>query len=361
MLRTRLFVAILLACTGCSSGSATQTTTPTRQSAEPAAGHAGYEVHEWGLLRAGAGDVLSVSTLASPPRVRMEVLTVDKPVLYFHVDAPLTLRSVRVATPGGSILETWPYVSGSNVAIWENVRLAHEDGCTPSPLPESNEMPCASLAPEVICESPGLDITRTTDAASVRVGSATERFLFYRAEARTYTPPLRFTRRADGEIDVSNEGDAAIPGVIVRILQNEGHVQAWMTNASAPHATSVLGRSLTSDSEDEADRPVAADQPALIEVEAGRDGIRRSMTELGLTSTEIDAFMRAWDATLFGASGAVDGLSGQGDAAPTETVLYFLPPTSLDGIATLTFDPAPRAVHRALALWTALPRQGSSR
>ena len=88
------------------------------------------------------------------------------------------------------------------------------------------------------------------------------------------------------------------------------------------------------------------------------------MTELGLTSTEIDAFMRAWDATLFGASGAVDGRSvdgDDGDAAPTETVLYFLPPTSLDGIATLTFDPAPRAVRRALALWTALPRQGSSR
>ena len=355
MRQPRSIFAILLACAGCSSGSATQTT-PTLAQGESTA-QVGYEVHEWGLLRGGAGDVLSVSTVAPPPRVRMEMLTVDKPVLYFHVDAPLTLRSVRVATPGGSLLETWPYVPGSNVAIWENVRLAHEDGCTPSPLPESNELPCSSLAPELICESPGLDITRTMDAACVHVGSATERFLFYRAESRTYTPPLRFTRRADGEVDVANEGDAPIPGVIVRILRGAGGVQTWMTNAPAPHATSVLGRGLALADEDRR----TVDQPVLMDAEAGRDGIRRSMTELGLTSSEIDAFMRAWDATLFGQPGVVDVLRADGERAPTETVLYFLPPSSLDGIATLTFDPAPRAVHRALALWTALPRQGSSR
>jgi len=358
MLRSRSIFAILLACVGCSSSNATQTTTPYPSAVVRAA----YDVHEWGLLRSVAGDVLRVSAIAPPPQVRVEMLTVDKPLLYFHADAPLTLRSVRVATPGGSILETWPYVPGEHIATWENISVTHEGECTPSPLPEYDEAPCTGLGPDVACESPELEITRTSDAACVRVGSATERFLFYRAEARTYTPPLRFTRRADGEVDVTNESDVPIPGVLVRILRESARTQTWMTTAPAPHATSLLGRSLTSDRQDEANMPVQVDQTRQEDLTAGREGIRRSMTEIGLTQTEFEAFMRAWDRTLFVTPGVVDGLTVvDGDAGPSETVLYFLPPSTLDGIATLTFDPAPRAVHRALALWTVLPREGSSR
>lgn len=325
---------------------------------------AAYEVHEWGLLRAEAGDVLRVSGVAPP--VREEMLSVDKPLLYFHTDAPLTLRSVRVATPGGALLETWPYVAGRDAVTWPDVRIAHEDSCVPSRLPQANEAPCIGLAPNAFCETPGLAITRTSDAACVHVGDATERFLFYRAEARTYTPPLRFTRRADGEVDITNEGDAAIPGVLVHIRRDNGVVDAWTERAPAPHATVVLQHAeVTAD--DEADRPVAMDRRMRPgHTDSGRAGIRQTMLGLGLTTEEIDAFLRAWDPTLFGPGNVdqppidvlTDGVDI--DAVPQETVLYFLPESTLDGIATLTFDPAPRAVHRALALWTTLPRTGSS-
>ena len=329
---------------------------------------AGYEVHEWGLLRAEAGDVLRVSAVAPP--VQPEVLTVDKPLLYFHTDAPLTLRSVRVATPLGRLLETWPYVAGMEAVTWPNVRIAHQAECVPSPLPRVDQAPCSMLGAGVFCESPGLASTRTSDAACVHVGDATERFLFYRAEARAYTPPLRFTRRADGDVEVTNEGDAAIPGVLVHIRRENGRSHAWTEAAPAPQATRVLQRAQRS-SEDEADRPTLPS-----EVDSGRAGIRETMRGLGLTNEEGEAFLRAWDTTLFGVSGAVDippidepvppidVLQRDGldvELGPQETVLYFLPESTLSGIATLTFDPPPRAVHRALALWTTLPRVGSSR
>jgi hypothetical protein len=358
-------IAILLALTGaCSSGNHAQVEAPPVQestgSATPSEA-AAYEVHEWGLLRAEAGDVLRVSAVAPP--VQPEMLSVDKPLLYFHTDAPLTLRSVHVATPGGALLETWPYVAGTHAATWTQVRIAHEEVCTPSPLPQANQAPCLGLPPNVFCEAPGLALTRTADAACVHVGDATERFLFYRAEARTYTPPLRFTRRADGEVEVTNEGDAAIPGVLVHIRRENGASRAWSEVAPAPHETRTLQHAQASASDEMADRPVAPS-----DVEAGRRGIRQTMHELGLTTEEIEAFMRAWDQALFG-PGAIDippidvlTQDGRdGDFGAQETVLYFLPESTLSGIATLTFDPPPRALHRALALWTSLPRSGSSR
>ncbi len=394
-MRTSTVVGLMsLSVLGCGGQGCSSTSEPPAASAaaattsgESAPAAADYEVHEWGLLRAQAvsgSDVLRVGAIA-PPRP-VELMAVDKPVLYFHTTSARTLASVSVRAEGGAILETWPYVVGqdtglgyANGATWQDVALAPSGACEPSPLPGPMTPPCLLLGAGSFCESAGLAIVRTDDAACVRAAGMTERFLFYRAQSSTFTPPLRFTRtQVHEDVSVTNDGDAPIPGVMVRIWSDGASTRTLVARPPAPHASIVIGHDFSGSADDDipADSPVAMDRrgatdeslPAPTVTGPGRDGIRRTMTELGLTASEIDAFMRAWDGTLFGGAAAhagnvtdgtaVDVLSVDGDPAPRESLLYFLPESTADGVATLTFDPPARRVRRALAIWTAIRASG---
>src|SRR5438046_2598804 len=82
----------------------------------------------------------------------------------------------------------------------------------------ATEAPCAQLGPQDQCESASLNVVRTSDAACVTVGAATEQFLFYRAQSSRFTPPLVFERtHVYEQVEVRNEGDAPIPGLLVRL------------------------------------------------------------------------------------------------------------------------------------------------
>jgi hypothetical protein len=72
--------------------------------------------------------------------------------------------------------------------------------------------------------------------------------------------------------------------------------------------------------------------------------------------------MRAWDGMLFGpGQPAIDTLRADGEPAPRESFLYFLPAAALENVAHLDFDPPPRGgVHRAIAMWSALRASGAS-
>ena len=393
-MRTHAIVTVLgLFAVGCggqgcssSSGPAAARTEPASTSGSSAAA-ADYEVHEWGLLRAqavGGSDVLRVGAIA-PPRP-VEVMAVDKPVLYFHTREERTLASVSVRAPGGAILETWPYVVGHDTglgyadgATWRDVALAPSGACEPSPLPGPTTPPCLLLGTSSFCESAGLAIVRTDDAACVRTAGMTERFLFYRAQSSTFTPPLRFSRtQVYEDVSVTNDGEAPIPGVIVRIWSSGSTTRTLVVDPPAPHATVIIGHDFFGASADDqpADMPVPTDRRGAMDESLpepgvtgpGRDGIRRTLSELGLSASETDAFMSAWDGTLFGGGAAhagsvadgttVDVLSVDGDPAPRESLLYFLPESAADGVATLTFDPPPRTVRRALAIWTAIRASG---
>ncbi|MBN8613016.1 MAG: hypothetical protein J0L92_20660 [Deltaproteobacteria bacterium] len=371
---------------GCACAPSTEAPATSATSGTEAMPPADYEVHEWGLLRAqrdGSADVLRAGAIA--PARPVEVMAVDKPVLYFHSSQPRTLRLVSAAVEGGTILESWPFVeaharSGGAEIAWTDVRLGSPAECEPSPLPTQGTLPCSLLA-GAYCESIGLATVRTTEAACVTTGGVTDRFLFYRAQSHTFTPPLRFARAEIHEdVRVTNDGDHPIPGVIVRIWSDGTRTRTLVAGPPAPHESVVIGHAF-----DEAvagagaDRPVAVDRlsmdeslPAPSVTGPGRDGIRRTMREIGLTDAEADAFFAAWDATLFGGAnadaGAVtnspadvltdDSRGGDGERAPRESLLYFLPEPSTDRVATLRFDPPPRAVHRALAIWTAIRASG---
>jgi hypothetical protein len=350
--------------TGCCAGgacsSARTPAAPTTPSTPSAPEVADYEVHEWGLVRAEAGrDVLRAGAVA--PAVAVEPLAVDKPVLYFHTREARTLASVRVEVEVGAILETWPFVIGGRSAEWIDVRLDPDAHCEPSPLPTATDAPCSLLPPGAFCESPGLGEVRTTDATCVQASGTTERFLFYRAEARAFTPPLRFARDAAGAVTITNDSDLAIPGVIVRIAREGSRAVTHLIDPPTPHA-SVSGNA-PPPSERPVDGPVSPsdeatrdDQPGAWSVEGeGRDAIERTMRELGLTSSEAGAFLAAWDATLFGgaAPAAIDVLTADETepAGPIVSYVYFLPEAAVDGIARVSFEPRPRAFRRAFAVW----------
>ncbi|MCA9609510.1 MAG: hypothetical protein KC619_28120 [Myxococcales bacterium] len=327
-----------------------------------------YEVHEWGLLRGVVGaDALENGAIAPP--VAPMPLTVDKPVLYFHASSATRLERVGVEAVGGTIREHWPSTApGFPTRIaWEGLSLdparAVAPGVCASPaFPTAEQAPCNALPAGERCESPELATVRANGATCV--GEAP--FLFYRSRTSTFTPPLRLTRRSDEAIEVVNAGEAPIPGFVVRIEHRNGRTRTLAVRPPAPGATLVIGRDY--DTADLPPMPTADDEVSDMPVEgpdqleAGRRAVRATMTELGLTETEIDAFLAAWDATLFGDGVEdrrgvdVDVLTADrtqldGVFAPVHAILYFLPTRTCNQVARLSFDPPPREVHRALAVW----------
>lgn len=325
-----------------------------------------YDVHEWGLLRGAVReDALEVGAIA-PPRAPMP-LTVDKPVLYFHARSATRLERVGVEAVGGTIREHWPSTEpGFPTRItWTGLtldpaRTVAPGTCASRPFPRADQAPCDTLPEGERCESPELETVRANGATCV--GEAP--FLFYRSRTTTFTPPLGLTRRSDGSIEVVHRGEAPIPGYVVRIEHANGRTRTLAVRAPAPGATTVIGQDfdatdlppVPSDEDTVDDMPVAGPD----QVEAGRRAVRGTMHELGLTSEETDAFLAAWDATLFGDGvqdrRGVDTLTADetqldGVFAPVQSILYFLPTPTCSEVARLSFDPPPRAIHRALAIW----------
>lgn len=353
----RVLVALAACLVGCSCGGApSHGATPPPSVVAPAAA---YEVHEWGLVRAEQGDVMRFGAVAPPSQ--FEVIAVDKPVLYFHADDAMTLRSVRVdSAAGGTIVETWPALAAGGTVQWNDVALA-PGACTESPLPNEHQVPCLGLPNGDQCETPGLGVVRTNDAACVTTAGTTERFLFYRGRSTTLTPPLVFARtQVAGHVRVTNEGDAPIPGMLVRLWSSSGTTRALAVAPPAPHASIDVDADFDRAAQASDESPSADDRRGLASsVEPGRNALRATMIGLGLTGPEADAFLAAWSDALFGRDGAVDHLSDAPPTdllpAPTESFVYFLPEPATDGVARLTFDPPPRAVHRAIAVWARLP------
>ena len=357
--------------------------------AQPTASTAPYEVHEWGLLRAAAGDVLEVGAVA-PPGV-VEVMVVDKPVLYFHASAPVQVERVRVEAVGGAIREHWPLTTASpfpTAIEWRGMALdlaesAGGAACAGS-YPAISARPCTDLARGEECESAGLAPLVSTSATCLQASASRLPFLFYRSRTSTFTPPLRIIALPSGELRVTNSGDAAIPGWLVRMRRSNGQVRTIAVAAPAAHATITVGSDFASATIPTADTPPGdedvlpmVDRPALPgSQEPGRQAVRLTMDQLGLDGGETDAFLRAWDSALFGdrvvplaempvrVAGAghtrvvdippVDELTdrrGVNDLQETDSILYFLPQAACDGVARLQFTPPPTRVNRALAIW----------
>lgn len=349
--------------TGSTVAAATASATTTSVAAATSRGVPSYDVHEWGLVRADQGDTVRIGAVAPP--LPPEVLIMDKPVLYFHADAPMTLERVSVFAPGGHVIETWPLAQrgpDEHTQGWAGVSIDPLSACRSSPLPRKGEPPCSKLRADDDCESLGLASVRTVDSSCVRVGDKVETFLFYRVETSSLTPPLRFASQKDGGVLVSNDGDEAIPGVLIRIETAFDQTRTLSVRPPPPHGTLVVGRDfppakIDPEAEEE-EPPLGAPRPRVVTGPA-RDDLRSTLQGLGLTESEAKSFMKAWDETLFGSP-----TSGRGGLRPIKTgttFLYFLPESTLERAAKVTFEPPPRSFRRAYAVWTQLAPSGEGR
>jgi len=319
----------------------------------PPAAELGYELHESGLVRAGEGDTLRVGAVAPVDTIPHVAF---KPVLYFHTQAPQTLRSVVVrAAEGGSLAEVWTLAPFDQMVRWENVAIETRERCEPSELPTATAAPCAGLPVGDFCESAALAVARTSDAACVTVGAAVELFLFYRARVTRFTPPLVFERTGRrGDVRVTNAGALPIPGLLVRLRSEGGVVQALSVPPPTPGASVLVGAHF------DAGATVASPPEYWNHADAaapGRSALHHSILEIGLTPPEAAAFIMAWEQGLFQAPRVG---TGRRSDAPLDSFVYFLPEPSTDGIARLELDPPPRATHRAIAVWSVLRANGPS-
>lgn len=329
----RPFVSLaLIALTSCASAAPRRADPASHGSG--AADEAGYEVHEWGLVRAGAGDVLEVGAFG--PGIGLPLMVVEKPVLYFHLDGdePIALTSVRAVAQAGELREHWPLSAHDATSVtWGPLMLRR--GACPLLPPSRREEACAGLPEGETCESLGLAVTVASDADCVVSEGGESPLLFYRSTSRGLVAPLRASRRGD-EVIVEHTGSAPLPGLLVRFDGTWAGVQATIVTPPAPGET----------------LHVAAGTEAP---DVARAAIDRSMRELGMTSGEAAAFLSAWDRDLFAPSEDVAEEIVERMPAPVVTLLYFLPPADVDRLATLELTPAPRAVRRAMAVWTAVP------
>ena len=383
-MRRTLFGILSLAIVGC--GGRQDTIAPGTVAPRALSGAtAPYEVHEWGLLRAIPGDTLEAGAIS--PAGSVEAMTVDKPVLYFHASAPVQLERVHVEAVGGTIREHWPVTPGAafptsvdwSTLTLDAARRAGGASCA-AVFPSASALPCSALPQGEECESAQLATVVSPSATCLQSGAAHLPFLFYRARTTTFTPPLQVSKLASGELRITNSGALPIPGWVVRLRRDGSRVRAIAARGPAARATIVIGNDFANAATPTADGDHAAsdedrtiDQPAMPVTEGpGRVALRLTLLQLGLDHGEADAFFRAWDATLFGErivplvdtppaprdrtprdDQPVDTLTAdcRGDCIGTDTILYFLPEQTCDGVARLTFTPAPTRVRRALAIW----------
>lgn len=335
----------LTACgfSACGAPTASSTTTPTTTPTTSAAPSSGldlasgtYELHEWGLLRGGPGDVLEVGTFAPP--IDVEPMVVEKPVLYFHLggDAPLDLGRANVQAVDGVIREHWPLAA-------PRVGPGEEDRVSWAPLtllpercgfmaPADRGSACGSLPLGEVCESLSLARTVTADASCVETASGRSPILFYRSTSRGLTVPIVANYIDFGDIGVRNDSDLEIPGLMIRFIEGSAGLRIVVFAPPAPHQGLLVGH------EDQG-------------VEAGRQAILTTMTGLGLTVSEAEAFLASWEGELFSPTPVAEEV-----VTPWErtSLLYFLPDALTDRVSRLDFEPPPSATHRALAIWTAM-------
>ena len=151
---------------------------------------------------------------------------------------------------------------------------------------------------------------RETEATSLRVGSQSEKFLFYRGVAN-FDIALSARPSKNGDIEVTNLGSETIPNVV--LFERHGSTFGYRVGGS-------LSRSVT-----------LAEPQQNATLESLRSDLERMLIGAGLYPREAAAMLETWRDSWF-----EDGTR----------VFYIVPPKAVDAILPLTVNPVPASIAR---------------
>ena len=234
-------------------------------------------------------------------KVRMET-----PVLYFY-GARETAMHVRVRFPRGLITEWYPHATPSRLGVTATA-LRHPQFS--SELDWSGVTLAANAAFPTEAGKSHYYAARATDALPLRVGSQSEKFLFYRGVAN-FDVPLSARAVAGGAVELRNLGSEIIPNVVV--FERSGSSIGYRIGGPL-RGTMTL-----------------ASPSRIATVESLHAALEKMLIDAGLYPREASAMLETWRDSWF-----EDGTR----------VFYIVPRTSVDAILPLTITPAPADIQR---------------
>jgi hypothetical protein len=280
-------------------------------------------VHEWGTFTSIAGaDGNAVQWLpangpADLPCFVREIhvntkgllagtVRMETPVLYFYASRETTV-TVAVRFRQGAVTEWFPDAAVTPVAVhpapfgapgfegtitWRNVKVLPGARAT---FPNDSR-PSHYYA------------ARETDAAPLQVGSARDRFLFYRGVG-TFAPPIAATLNGR-TIDVRSPGGQPLGDLVV--FENRGGVISYSVRKGAGARVTI-------------ERPAGGDVSSI------RATLEKLLVGQGLYPREAAAMVATWRESWF-EEGA--------------RLLYIVPKAAVDSILPLDIDPKPAEISR---------------
>jgi hypothetical protein len=333
----------------------------------PTEATADMELHEWGLIRYQAEQAAVVRSSACTdeqppkpadgkpkkrnpiPKVKLDPVTVDKPVIYFHPGPSFDdsiLLDVEVGMNDGVVREIWPTpeagaqpTHGSRY-LWKGVQVLR-GGCDASSAPKTDGAACQNLGDTMSCEASELP-TWLDSAPSCMLAHGVR------------TPVLLYNTRAAtvGSVPLERRGD--------EIVHHGSHALApvWLWDGAQLRRFARLeaGVSVPIESGTKVDTS---------EIGVFAKELRAELTAHGLTALETEHFLRAW-LPLVGHDGEtlddarvdqpVDVLTADKsivDRCSPAWPWQFFAFASQEGIHAmlpLRVEPAPRKIVRVLAV-----------
>jgi len=273
-----------------------------------------YVLHEWGVfVFDGAG------WSVHGPTPDVEVVSVDKPVVYLYAEESFVL-DLTVGFASGMSTETWPVRPDGAFVSWEGIQV-RPGSCETTPFPTIYDEPWV----EEPCEACTLGSCVVPGTSCLTHGDTVATLLFYAGTMPDYSAPLHgsvWEEGTDGTIgfELSNDSGARVDDVWF-LYRTTTSVCEYMPDEYCPVATADLafayfdevspgsgfGTSLELvhlEAElDPSGMPIPGTLGSWDEWDSLPDELRTALIDHGLYPPEADAFMAAWDTALFGLLG----------------------------------------------------------
>lgn len=310
-----------------------------------------FSIHEWGFIAHHFADADDTSRFVAtspgsfaPPQIGLHGLSGigragGKPILYVHLPdgtESAQFTASLVLGQGGEFVEHWPQGEIQGTRLMWNVS-ARRGTCSAQGRYATRDHERCNGIRDGYCEAAELGAYETTDGACLTVAGTDWNHLFYRAQAPGPVP-LRFEPTEAGN-RIHNNASDPIPSKLIRIRRHDSRDETRVHIFDAP----APGESLVLPDETETAASFASTQ------------LRAALAGLGMTDDEASAFMVAWESELLGKTG------DEPDAAPfqfgvppsalrskSDSLIYFMPESSVNRLLRLEVTPTPREVRRAI-------------